>query len=133
MGILSIIGDTKAKFRKLQTASTEKKAELLAELRKERIRAEGQAKIDRLYNQEKARLKNARRAGMKARTARFRNFASNLQKTLDKNKPKATKSPDFARTVDLDAAQNQKIKEIWGMGTKKTTPKKRGKEIVIKL
>ncbi len=81
-----MISGAKAKFRQMQTDKTIGQAEQLSEMRKERIRVEGQAKIDKQYRNEKDRIRQAKRESLRGRTEGIRRFAKGVQKTMKKGK-----------------------------------------------
>lgn len=92
MNIGGMISDFKSKIRERQSRSSQRQAESLAELRRERIRLEGQNKIYKTVEKEKARIAKAK---SDVRKARFKNsilgksvaVAKDARKFVRENRP----------------------------------------------
>ena len=81
MGILSRIGEAKAKFKTYQSDKSQRanviKAEKLKELREERIRLEGKANLEKLQARERARIQTAKQnSGL---TGKLKGYAKKAQ------------------------------------------------------
>jgi len=89
MGILSRIGEAKAKFKTYQSDKSQRanviKAEKLKELREERIRLEGKANLEKLQARERARIQTAKQnSGL---GSKLKSYA----KKINESKPKASR------------------------------------------
>jgi hypothetical protein len=88
MGIMNLISKAKSQYREYQTSQNLSKAEKLKGLREERIRAEGVAKVDKAYNQEKARLKKAKQEHRQAKYGGLIKVVKGAKSQIKKHKPK---------------------------------------------
>ena len=84
MGMMSLISDTKRRFRERQTNQNVRKAESLENLRKERIRLEGYAKVAKAEEKEKAKIAKAKSTMRK--NSKVAKLAKGLQKHMNKRK-----------------------------------------------
>lgn len=90
MGIINLIREQKAGFRKLQTdrslAHNQAAAQELQALKEERIKREGKAQLSKLQQQERARISTANKTIRD--NSKGKRFATNLAKFMNEGKTK---------------------------------------------
>lgn len=129
MGILSKISEYKQKFREVQQNKSQVRNEQIAQeirtLREQRIKLEGKANLERIRQQEKARINKAKLTTSKLN--KFRTMASNLKKTIDKHQAKGK-----------DIFGSSPKRDIFGVSNKpfslqREEIKPKPKQIIIKI
>ena len=112
MPIRSIISKEKSKFRTMQrdkdTAHSVALAKELKQMKEERIRLEGRAKLEKLKEQEQARMKSAKKTIKEHSTAR--RFSKGLANVINEGKKRAKKSGYKPKGIDFGGTSNSPFK-----------------------
>lgn len=127
MSILSMIANTKAKFRErtvqAEREATMKEANALKDLRTERIRQEGRAKVHAAYEQEKAALVAAKEKAPKVGLAKVaEGFKKGVGKLKEERAKFRAENPDFGKPKGVFASLPDNVH------TQKVSPGKKGKK-----
>lgn len=140
MNVGRYIRQAKQKFQTMRTENkkitAEKKAAELKELRKERLRLEGEAHLEKLKQQELSRINKAK----SVKPNKLKSFGRGLAKVINKGKEgvAAAKKQGYLKGIDLSAGNSRSpfgggssgSKSPFGMSSKPATRLKVKKKVV---